>query len=314
MDAFELTAADGRSIPVCRWMPVIPARGVVLVSHGMSEYAARYDRLARTLVEAGYAVYAHDHRGHGARAEVRGLFAVKDGWQRVLGDLDNVRRRAEDDNPGLPLFVFGHSMGSFIARAHFLSRGEGLAGLVLSATGYRQSAMARVMRAVAGLAGRGGRSAVASPFMAKLVFGSFNLGFVPARTPVDWLSRDRDEVDRYRADALCGFAPTPSLWSDLFGGILAMEREEKAGRGLNTGCPVLLFAGSRDPVSLGAFGLGQLARRYRQAGLADVTVKVYPGGRHEMHNETNREDVEADLIAWLDAHRPATQNHAPHAA
>lgn len=314
MNLFELHCADGHAIQVCHWPPASPVRGVILLSHGMSEYGARYDRLAKVFAAAGYAVYAHDHRGHGKQPAIRGWFAERDGWQRVLDDLDEVRRHAALDWPGAPLYLLGHSMGSFIARAYFLAHGEGLAGLMLSATGYRQAMLARGMRGIARLAGRKGRSTQPSVFMATLVFGSFNLGFRPTRTPVDWLTRDQGEVDRYLADPLCGFAPTPSLWVDLFGGIIVMEKGEKRGKGLNTACPVLLFAGSRDPVSLGKIGLNQLKRRYLAAGLTDVQVRVYPGGRHEMHNETNRHELEADLLAWLAAHgRDISQNQMPHA-
>ncbi len=302
MQLSRLRAEDGQDVPLCQWLPATTARGVVLVSHGMSEYAARYDRFALALNAAGYAVYAHDHRGHGAQAAQEGRlgwFAEEEGWDRVVADLHTVRCHAEAAHPGLPLVVLGHSMGSFIVRAYFLRHGEGLAGLVLSSTGYRQRWLAAILRKLAAWDGRRRGWQQASPFMAKLVFGSFNLAFMPTRTRMDWLSRDSTEVDAYIADPLCGGDPAPGLWHDLFGGIIAMEAGEAAGQGLPKDCPVYLLAGSRDPVSQGKLALGQLARRYRAAGLRDVETRVYPGGRHEMLNESNRDQVMADLLGWL---------------
>lgn len=297
MQRLSLTATDGERIPTLCWAVDSP-RAVVVISHGMSEHAARYAALAMRLNAAGYTVYAHDHRGHGGEAALPGYFAAQQGWQQVVDDLrvvvDDARATHE-----VPVVLYGHSMGSFIARSFLLRYGQRLRGVVLSATGYRQRSLARVMRQVARLAAKLGGAARPSPLMTRLVFGSFNLGFLPARTPLDWLSRDAAQVDAYMADPLCGQHPTPQLWMDLFGGIVDMEAGEADGKALPRDCAVWLQAGSRDPVSLGKFGLGQLAARYRRAGLRDVTVTVYPGGRHEMHHETNRAEFEADLLAWL---------------
>ncbi|MFC3532575.1 alpha/beta hydrolase [Vogesella facilis] len=298
MQTFTLQASDDSSIHGQCWLPPGSPRGVVVISHGMSEYAARYAPLADKLAAAGYAVYAHDHRGHGRHAPLPGWFAARGGWGQVVDDLRCVVDYARGQH-ACPLVLYGHSMGSFVARSFLLQYGQRLDGLVLSATGYRQRWLARLMRQVARLVGALNGAARPSPFMTALVFGSFNLGFMPTRTKLDWLSRDAAAVDAYLADPLCGQFPTPQLWQDLFGGIIAMEAGEADGKALPKDCPVWLQAGSRDPVSLGKFGLGQLAARYRRAGLRDVTVTVYPGGRHEMHHETNRGEFEADLLAWL---------------
>ncbi|QEL57267.1 alpha/beta hydrolase [Chromobacterium paludis] len=305
MQRSTLTAADGVAIPLCRWRPEGPIRAALLISHGMSEYGARYDRFARTLAAAGYAVYAHDHRGHGASPAPRGFFAAEDGWRKVVDDVEAVRRHAAAEHPGLPIILLGHSMGSFIARAYFLRYGGQLSGLMLSSTGYRQRPLARLLGALARFLGRRNGWDKPSRLMAALVFGSFNLGFPPWRTGMDWLSRDAAEVDAYLADPDCGFDPTPGLWADLFGGIVEMEAGEAAGAGINRRCPILLFAGSRDPVSLGKLALGQLEIRYRDAGALDLQSQVYPGGRHEMLNESNRAEVESDILAWLARVAPA---------
>ncbi len=210
----------------------------------------------------------------------------------MVGDANTVVDHVRNAHPRLPVVLYGHSMGSFIARAY-------LFGLALSATGYRQKFRAYALRTLARWLGRRTRPQAPSRALAALIFGSFNLGFLPTRTPVDWFSRDPAEVNRYFADPLCGFAPGAGLWQDLFGGIIAIENSEKTGQGLSKNCPVLLLAGSRDPVSLESFGLGQLARRDRAAGLTKIEVKVYADGRHEMHHETNREEFMTDLLQWL---------------
>ncbi|MGC0154051.1 alpha/beta fold hydrolase [Chromobacterium vaccinii] len=299
MHRLTLAAADGAAIPLYQWLPAGQPRAAVLISHGMSEYAARYHRFAGALAAAGYAVYAHDHRGHGDSTSPRGCFAADDGWRKVVDDVETVRRHAAERHPGLPVVLFGHSMGSFIARAHFLRYGGRLSGLMLSSTGYRQRPLARLLGALARWLGRGDGRDRPSRLMAALVFGSFNLGFPPWRTKMEWLSRDPAEVDAYLADPRCGFDPTPGLWADLFAGIVDMEDGEAAGAGVNRRCPILLFAGSHDPVSLGRLALGQLEIRYRDAGVLDLQSKVYPGGRHEMLNESNRAEVEDDILAWL---------------
>uniref|UniRef100_A0A4W5L831 Serine aminopeptidase S33 domain-containing protein n=1 Tax=Hucho hucho TaxID=62062 RepID=A0A4W5L831_9TELE len=224
MSSFQLETTDGHVIHGLDWPTQTTPRAVVVIVHGMSEHAARYGALASRLAAAGYQVYAHDHRGHGAHCPQPGWFAAQDGWSRVVDDLREVVDYAAAQHPELPLVLYGHSMGSFISRAFFLRYGHRLSGLVLSATGYRQRVMARVMRSVARLAARLGGAAKPSRFMTRLVFGSFNLGFLPARTPVDWLSRDAAQVDAYINDPLCGRLPTPQLWIDLFGGVLEMEQ------------------------------------------------------------------------------------------
>lgn len=300
MDTMQLTAGDGKIIWLYRWLPLVAIRGVVLISHGLSEHGQRYERFAHDLCLAGFAVYAYDHRGHGAHAEQRGWFADVAGWEKLQTDLDQVRCQVASQHPGVPLTLFGHSMGSFIARRYFLHHGADLSGLVLSATGYRQRVMARVMRFITRSWGRLVGMRTPSRFLTLLIFGGFNLTFRPRRTPADWLSRDPLEVDRYLADPLCAFFPTPSLWVDFFGGVMELERAEKQARQLPFDCPVLMVAGSRDPVSLGKYGLNQLAHRYRAAGLHQIDIHVYRGARHEMHNEINRSKVMRDLVDWLD--------------
>ena len=273
------------------------------IIHGMAEHSARYARLAEALTSRGFAVYAHDLPGHGARAETRGHFADRRGWRVAISSIRDVQRLAQREHPGRPLFMLGHSMGSFLLQHFVADSGGSLAGAVFSATSGDLGPLRRVglglIRLEAALYGRRHPSALGE----MLSFKDFNRRFQPARTKFDWLSRDAAEVDRYAADPLCGFRCSTGLWIDLLeaGGKLTLApRLRRVPKTL----PVLMIAGAEDPVSRGARGPAALERHYQQVGLRDITVKVYAGARHELFNETCRDEVTADLLAWLENHLP----------
>ncbi|HEY1879499.1 MAG TPA: alpha/beta hydrolase [Caulobacteraceae bacterium] len=284
VDHFRFAADDGAQIAAWRLAPEGRPRAIVQIAHGMAEHMARYERLGQALADAGFAVYANDHRGHGASADIHGLgdFGAR-GFPGVVQDMAALSHLAREEHSGAPLVLLGHSMGSFAAQLYLLSHGDDLAALVLSGT----AAGDKLVKAIAA-AGGGGR------------LESFNAAFEPARTPFDWLSRDPAEVDAYVADPLCGFELTQDSVQSVFqatGGATLDPGLAKAPKDL----PVLVISGERDPVTgPGQAFVGALVDRYRAAGL-DVEHRVYPGGRHELFNETNRDEVTADLIAWLDA-------------
>jgi alpha-beta hydrolase superfamily lysophospholipase len=303
MDRFTLHADDGFTLAASRWLPSGPPRAVLQLSHGLAEHAGRYAPFAAACAAAGIAVYAHDHRGHGGSVDEttpRGHYADQDGWRKLIADLHVVSRHARKEHPALPVFLFGHSMGSFVGRAYLLLHGVELAGAILSATGWRLGEGNRLLQWVARREARRLGPGAPSALMTKLVFGTFNVQFVPTRTRFDWLSREAREVDAYIADPLSGFHSSGQLWDDFLGGVYDLEKREDDPARLPR-VPLLLVAGSRDPVSMGGFANTQLSARYRAAGNTDVTDRRYPGGRHELLNETNRAEVFADLIAWIDA-------------
>lgn len=294
------TASDGYHIAHYHWQVADP-RHILVIAHGMAEHAARYDSLATYLNSRGIAVHALDHRGHGlsAKGQPLGHFADENGWDKVIGDLATLISQLRSEQPGIPLTLFGHSMGSFVSRSLFLRHPDKLDGLMLCATGFRQAPVARQLGKIAQWLGRRNGMARPSPTMSKLVFGTFNLRFFPARTGADWLSRDAREVDKYIQDPFCGFDCTPGLWRDLFTAIVEMEALEAQGAGFPTALPVWLFAGSHDPVSMGGKGCRQLAERYRQAGMQQVEVSIFPLGRHEMLNEVNKQEAWAAMADRL---------------
>ncbi|WP_437318430.1 lysophospholipase [Sorangium sp. So ce385] len=302
-DTFTFQADDGRELFVYRWLPDDGARGIFHIAHGMSEHAGRYARLAHALSAAGWAVYANDHRGHGRTARERGelgFFASQGGFQRVVRDLAALIAREREEHPGLPVVLFGHSMGSSLVQEYLIERGGSIQGAVLSGSSGKPSPLVDAGRLLARAERRRLGERGKSQLLQSMSFDSFNKLFAPARTPFDWLSRDRAEVDGYMADPHCGFPATVSLWIDLLDALVEIARPERQAR-IPKELPVYVFSGSRDPVGGPLRGVTQMIEAYRAAGLRRVTQRIYPGGRHEMLNEINREEVVRDLLAWLDA-------------
>jgi alpha-beta hydrolase superfamily lysophospholipase len=290
-------ADDGHEIHVRTWRPDGEVNGVVQLLHGLGEHIGRYERFANACVSQGMAVVAHNHRGHGPECDQYGYFAAREGWQKVLTDVlavhNDIKSRFDDQ----PIILFGHSMGSFIAQAFAINFATPLAGLALSGSGWPSRLQMLPGRLVAKFeAWRLGKHGY-STFLDRLGFGAFNKPFKPARTEFDWLSRDEAEVDKYIADELCGGPFTSGLWLDMLGG-LADIGGEAALRRIPAELPIYIVGGTADPVG-GDKGLGKLAFHYAQTGHGRLRVKIYPDGRHEMLNETNRDEVMADLIEWF---------------
>lgn len=287
--AFALNSHDGVRPTAYQSVPEGRPRAIVQIAHGMAEHFNRYRRLTRALTDAGYAVFGQDHRGHGASAAAHGLGDFgPGGFQSVVDDMAHLSREARAAFPGVPLILIGHSMGSFAAQVYLLDHHRELAGLVLSGTASVEALRAAVA------AGDGAPSP-----------DPLNAPFAPARTPFDWLSRDEAEVDAYVDDPLCGFALTDAARRSVFATAAGAPSDARLAS-VSPALPILVISGEHDPVT----GPGQafaeaVISGYRAAGLSRIEHRVYPGGRHEMFNEINRQEVIADLLAWLDSVAPA---------
>ena len=283
-----------------RRLPAAAPKACVVIAHGMAEHAARYGRFAGELAASGYAAYAPDHRGHGRTAggdENLG-WAGRDGWNGMLRDLDRLTALVRERHPHTPVVLFGHSMGSVLAQRVAQLHGDRLAGLILSGTfGAAPNIGAGIAIASALRLVRGERAP--SPLQ-RTMFAGFNKGFAPQTTGFEWLSRDAAAVRAYAGDARCGFTFSNALLVDMLRGYAETWKPSNERR-IPVALPVLLFSGARDPVGRNTRAVTALAARYRALGLRDVQVTFYPDGRHEMLNETNRDDVVRDVIAWLDA-------------
>ncbi len=296
---FTITAPDGQQIAAYRWGGDAP-KAAVQIAHGAAEHAARYSRLADRLVDAGYAVFANDHRAHGRTADEFGTFGVArpGGWSAIIDDTHRLTQHIREQLPNTPIVLFGHSMGSFIAQEYAQRWGDELAGLVLSGTAGGLDLDDATMAMITALGEGDGADQPSEVFAA--MFGGFNEPF-GGPTGFEWLSRDADEVAKYVADPWCGFPLSNGYVADMLTGTAAMWTPEAEAR-MPRDLPVYVMGGEQDPVGgENVQSVKDLVARYAAMGVGTVDLKLYEGGRHEMLNETNRDDVEADLVAWLDA-------------
>jgi alpha-beta hydrolase superfamily lysophospholipase len=298
---FAFQTVDGATLHVRGWLVEGP-KAIVQVLHGMAEHGARYARLAQALAEAGYSTYAHDHRGHGQsipEGSPPGHMADTDGWNRVVEDAHGVNREIARRHPGIPIIVLGHSMGSFVLQQLLFEHPGDMVAAALSASNGKPPPIAKLGKLVARIErARVGRRKP-SPIMQKLTFDEYNKAFAPTRTEFDWLSRDPEEVDKYVGDPLCGFAVSTQVWIDMLSGLDRIAKPSNVAK-VPKGMPLYLFAGDRDPVGDFGKGMRRLYDAYKRAAIFDVRLKLYPNGRHEMLNETNRDEVMSDFIAWCD--------------
>ena len=293
----ELTACDGSAIRTQFWRPDTPATCVIQVLHGLGEYSDRYGRFAAAACESGFAVVSHDHRGHGPNAITSGHVDPASGWRNFSRDADTVFSAAREDFPKLPVVMLGHSMGSYIAQYFAMHYGGKLAGLILSASTWPMRAqlfpallLAKLEKLRLGVRGE-------SRVLYKLGFSNFNKRFEPARTPLDWLSRDNVEVDKYVADPLCGGPYSCGLWLSLISGLIRISSDNALSR-IPSDLPILISGGSMDPVG-GENGMGKLALHYAQTLHQHLTVKIFEDGRHEMLNDINRDEVTSSWLDWV---------------
>ncbi|MBV8062845.1 MAG: alpha/beta hydrolase, partial [Nevskia sp.] len=283
-DGFQLPMPDGRAVYLHHWLPPGPCRGVLLIAHGMAEHGTRYARFASALNGAGWAVYALDWPGHGRSVrspEELGHFADRDGWRYALDALHGVRRQVAQEQAGKPLFLLGHSMGSYLSQCHIVEAGAGLAGVILSGSsgtlGPLRPIGLTLLRLEAALLGVRHRSALAEA----LTFKAYNAKFKPNQTSADWLSRDGAEARKYVEDPWCGFRCSASLWASLLAAGAGLCDPQRLAR-IPKELPILLVNGSEDHASFGAKGPELLLRAYRAAGLKDVSMQVYEGAQHEL--------------------------------
>ena len=280
---FTYPAKDGAEIVGYRWDPAGRPRGVVQLTHGMGEHVQRYDALARALTGRGLVVYGQDHRGHGATARHADELGQlgPDGWTQLVGDIDLLVSRIRDEQPGLPLVLLAHSMGSFAVQQYLLDHSNRVDAVVLTGT----TALDQLEPAL--------------DLDKPIDLAVFNAAFAPARTEFDWLSRDEAIVDAYIADPRCGFGIDTDAAKGMFAGARRMADPGQVAA-VRPDLSLYIAAGESNPVNANLALLNVLIDRYRAAGLTDVTVRTYPGARHEILNETNRDEVVASIIDWID--------------
>lgn len=300
--SYYLNSTTGIKLFVREWMPENTPHAIVIIQHGLSEHSARYNQFAQFLNTQGIAVYANDIRGHGKTAQNEKQLGFLDssmGWYKVVEDLNYLHYHALKAYPNLPIFILGHSMGSFIVR-HYIQQYNDMptAGAIIMATTYspellRKSGVA-LSRSLSVLFGKNSKS----PLITHLNFGKFNGRFRPNRTSHDWLSRNETSVDDYLNDPLCGAIPTLGLWHDFLDGVGALSKR-KATAKTDTDLPLLFLGGTHDSVSEFGKGIKIVVDQYKAVEMKHIEVKMYQGARHELLNETNHQEVYTDILQWL---------------
>ncbi len=282
------------------WSPAKEPVAVVQILHGIAEHIERYETFARYLNKLGILVVAADHMGHGksiGTSGVQGYF--HGGWFAAAEDAYRLLNQTRKQYPELPYILFGHSMGSFMARTILAKHPDsGIAGAIICGTGWQSGALLKVALPLCNHICKKDGEKTPSSFLQKLMFGSYNARVEHIRTENDWLTRDSRVVDAYNADPLCGFTATAGLYRDMLTGIQYIQ-QEKSLQAMDKTLPVLLIAGGEDPV--GGYGktVLQTAAAFKKAGMEQVTTKLYPLCRHEILNEINQEEVFADIGKWI---------------
>lgn len=286
----------------CRWSPEGEPKAVVQILHGIAEFVERYDDFANFLTQHGFLVVAEDHMGHGQSINgggIQGYF--HGGWFTAVGDSLQLMADIKAEYPHLPYILFGHSMGSFMARTILCQYPQcGLSAAVICGTGWQPAfALPALIKVMDGICKK--NETKPSESLQKLIFGGYNRKVEHPRTEYDWLTRDAKIVDEYIAHPLCGFTASAGLLRDMIKGIHFIEQKENL-KNMNKQLPVFFIAGGDDPVGSYGKGVYTAAEEFKKAGMEDVSIRIYPMGRHEILNEINRKDVYQDVLRWIEKH------------
>ena len=276
-------------------------KGVVQIAHGIAEHIDRYEDFMRFLAENAYVAVGNDHLGHGksiARLDEQGIFAENNGWSFVVEDMKKLREQVKEQFPNIPYVFFGHSMGSFLTRTFLILHPDLYDAAILSGTGHQSAALINGGYLAAQLMTKLKGPRASGQALNDMAFGSYCKRIENPRTPFDWLSRDNETVDRYIADPLCGFVCKTSLYRDMMGGLKFLTSQKNIGK-MNKKAPIYFMSGAEDPVGDYGAGVEKAYKSFCNAGLTDVMIRLYPGGRHEMLNEINRDTVKQDILNWL---------------
>lgn len=289
-------------IHACRWTPEGKPKAVVQIVHGIAEFVERYDDFANYLTKQGFLVVAEDHMGHGQSINgggIRGYF--HGGWFTAIADTMELMRMTREDNPGVPYILFGHSMGSFMARTILCKYPDcGIQGAIICGTGWQPAfALPALIKVVEGICKKGDETQP-NEKLQSLVFGSYNKKVEHPRTGYDWLTRDARIVDAYIAHPLCGFTASAGLLRDMMKGICFIEQDVNLAA-MRKDLPVFFIAGGDDPVGPYGKGVQKCADVFKKSGMTDVSVHIYPLCRHEILNEINREEVYEDILQWVES-------------
>lgn len=278
-------------------------RAIVQISHGVGEHAGRYKWIAKKLVKHGYEVYANDHRIHGNSAKSSdhlGFYDGEDYFKDAILDMRNLTQLIKNEHPNEKIILMGHSMGSLLSREYITRNGEDFEALILSGTASFMKGLGSFGMMSAKFLSKLNGKHRSNELLKNLFFNQFNKKFKPNRTKVDWISSDEKQVDKFEADPLRIEDFSLSVFLDILKGSKKISKQETFDQTPKE-LPIYIFSGDKDPVGEMGKGVKKVAKNYIKAGVQDVTLKLYPGGRHEMLNEVNKKEVQKDLLNWLNS-------------
>lgn len=300
----KFTSSTGlNTIYAKKCVPDTEPRAVVQIAHGIVEKIDRYDEFMLYLAEKGFLVVGNDHLGHGksiTKPEEKGFFAIKNGWNYVVEDMLRLHDKIAKEYPGIPYILFGHSMGSFLTRTYMIKYTDKYDLAILSGTGHMSAALINAGHAAASLLCKLKGVHADGKMLNDIAFGSYLDKIDNPRTSHDWLSRDNAMVDKYLADPDCGYICTASVYRDMMYGIKYITNSANIVK-MDKGKPVYFMSGDADPVGEYGKGVERAYKAFCKAGMRDVMFRLYPGGRHEMLNETNRSEVYEDILNWIES-------------
>lgn len=301
MNKFTLVGSDDLELNVLKWNQVENPVGVLQISHGMAEHIGRYEAFAHFLNANGYIVYGHDHRGHGASVKSEadyGYLSSESGWHKLVSDIYLVTLKIKEEYPTLPLYLFGHSMGSFALRDYLTQYGDAIDGAVICGTGNNPAWLNRLALWLAKRECQKKGPKHLSTMMTQLSFGSYNKKFKPNHTAFDWLTRDEIHVFQYIEDELCGKTFTAQFYVDFIGGLIELSKPVNVNK-IPKDKPYFFISGEKDPLARGGQAIREVADQFKRAGASNVEIRIYPGARHELINEINCQEIYTDILNWL---------------
>lgn len=295
------TLRDKHQIYTYKWENTSEPKAVIQIVHGAGEYANRYDTFAKVLVQRGFVVYSHDHRGHGKSVKDEkgfGYFGKQDGFRNLVEDTYEVTKHIKQEYPDKKIFVLGHSMGSFVARYFAILYGKEIDGLLVVGTGHNSKVELGLGRAVANLYIKIGKGKQANKLLDMLIFKMFNIGFILEKDVNAWLTRDKSSRDEFTADKYCGIKFTSYAFRDLFEGVKFVTQEDNVAK-IRKELPIFVLSGAKDPVGGNGKGVNKAYKLYKEQGIKNIKLKLYKEMRHEILNEIGKQEVYKDIIGWI---------------
>ncbi|WP_163579195.1 alpha/beta hydrolase [Gracilibacillus saliphilus] len=300
-DSFWFRTTDDHELFVKRWQGRSSPKAIIQIAHGMVEHIERYQSFATYLTAHGFTVYGHDHRGHGHtgdHANALGYFAEANGFDRVVQDCIELTEMIEAKHPQVPIFLVGHSMGSFISRRYITLAPERLTGVILVGTGFQPNGLLKIAKQLAKTVGHIKGKKREAKLMNKLTFFGYNKN-TDNQTTFDWICSDQNEVEKYQQDKWCGFIPSNQFFYDLYTGLQLIQSKDTTDT-IPKDLPLYFISGKADPVGQYGQGVQKAVAFYRSIGLEHVDYHLYENGRHEILNETNKKEIFHDIVTWIE--------------